>query len=787
MSGPDINILNGATGSTSEVKPHGASLAELKKGRVYFRQKPTSFEKQSETLQEIVKFREMLEDLIEKNSPPLTTIPDEHKPLIAKLAHESDKTLTALSKHIHHELLPAQDEDDDYHQGSTSTVLPLGVVEAAINTILQRNNYGLDNITGGKVPASLCVWRWEVKAHHRDWLPKNAQEKAESRQIERSQAKQHLLNIFQSLPQEEQNALVGHRSNHKHSQEAKDTQASTTIDFALEAIKVTSPRSKQESPIKQLENEENDIPSEATNFKISRPKKPIDPERAAKEKEKLEKKVARAEREKKEKEAQNKSRSLMANFLAKPQHSARIESKEKDIAVAGSSTIQSEFDKSFKPFILKKDTRLAPINHFLKLKDLGKSPIAARVDNGIIIIDDDDIPENDVEMQCMQTNEVDVTELDTQDHLRSVISSLPRPSTNSRFSQPIPHLKTYNPTITRDVVSQLSEAEITGDISLVRTLLSKLRNRLLLPAKVFIFTEDARPGYFGTWTRNSRIIGPRTPFAKDVLVFDYNYDSGEEWEEEPAGDADDVIEDAEDEDAEGSDPDSDLDSWLVDDDDDIEIPVDDKDLSPMPIPSAPQVTKRKAEESEKKLGKKRKVVVPLVPFARGPCWESSIGQCDYDLLKPYRIQMFNDTPFPIDPFTYVSTCIEDKRASDKASQSNGIFVIPNLPDHLATSNLSNKNDTSTTESPSIPAPSAPKKTTLAPKTPFPDIYLPLLLDQITSLQAVSITFLVEAIYRELREYKVKKNAIEAKVREVGEKCKQKKFWVVKPAAQAHRR
>lgn len=209
-------------------------------------------------------------------------------------------------------------------------------------------------------------------------------------------------------------------------------------------------------------------------------------------------------------------------------------------------------------------------------------------------------------------------------------------------------------------MSQLSEAEIAGDISLVRMLLSKLCNRSLLPAKVFIFTEDARPGYFGTWTRNSRIIGPRTPFAKDVLVFDYSYDSGEEWEEEPAGDADDVVEDGEDEDGEGSDPDSDLDSWLVDDDDEPEIPIDDRDSSPMLIPSLPQTTKRKAEEGEKKLGKKRKVVIPLVPFARGPCWESSIGQCDHDLLKPYRIQMFNGrlkflsllTSYSITPLRY---------------------------------------------------------------------------------------------------------------------------------------
>lgn len=39
-------------------------------------------------LAEIVKFREMLEQRFERNDPPLSAIPEEHKPIIAKLAHE---------------------------------------------------------------------------------------------------------------------------------------------------------------------------------------------------------------------------------------------------------------------------------------------------------------------------------------------------------------------------------------------------------------------------------------------------------------------------------------------------------------------------------------------------------------------------------------------------------------------------------------------------------------------------------------------------------------------------
>lgn len=79
--------------------------AELKNGKVIFRQKPVSFEKMSDTMQggypialifilyiscssEIVNFRDMVEDRVSKGCPTLEKIPDAHLPLIAKLIHE---------------------------------------------------------------------------------------------------------------------------------------------------------------------------------------------------------------------------------------------------------------------------------------------------------------------------------------------------------------------------------------------------------------------------------------------------------------------------------------------------------------------------------------------------------------------------------------------------------------------------------------------------------------------------------------------------------------------------
>jgi hypothetical protein len=100
----------------------------------------------------------------------------------------SEKSITVLAKHIHHELLPAQDEDDDTIPSPVSLALPLLVVEDAIKSVASRNNYGLDGVLGSsKAPASLSVWRWEVKEEYWDWLPKAARDKAGSRLAERHQ------------------------------------------------------------------------------------------------------------------------------------------------------------------------------------------------------------------------------------------------------------------------------------------------------------------------------------------------------------------------------------------------------------------------------------------------------------------------------------------------------------------------------------------------------------------------------------------------------------------------
>lgn len=183
-------------------------MAEIKNGKVVFKQRPISFEKASETMQEIVKFREMLDKHVTEQAKPLISIPEENMPVVVKLAQESDKTALALAKQIRLTLLPGKGEVDEAYRMSLESCLPLPVVEHAIKMIMMRVNYGLECLVGQKTPAAVCIWRWEVQDAYKDWLPKSSRDVAEARLAERHQAKNDLSVAFKSLPEAQQSAIL---------------------------------------------------------------------------------------------------------------------------------------------------------------------------------------------------------------------------------------------------------------------------------------------------------------------------------------------------------------------------------------------------------------------------------------------------------------------------------------------------------------------------------------------------------------------------------------------------
>lgn len=101
----------------------------------------------------------------------------------------SDKGIVPLAKHIRSVLLPGPGEVADAHRLNLESNLPLAAVEDAIKMVMTRINYGLDGPLGQKLPAAVCVWRWEVRDAYRDWLPKSSREIADARLAERIQAR----------------------------------------------------------------------------------------------------------------------------------------------------------------------------------------------------------------------------------------------------------------------------------------------------------------------------------------------------------------------------------------------------------------------------------------------------------------------------------------------------------------------------------------------------------------------------------------------------------------------
>lgn len=234
------------------------------------------------------------------------------------------------------------------------------------------------------------------------------------------------------------------------------------------------------------------------------------------------------------------------------------------------------------------------------------------------------------------------------DYLRRVSSK--RRKIPSSYNANGLRYKSFSAHCVRDIFARLSEAEILGDDVAVRSLQNFLASRDEIPAKVLIFHEDYRPGYFGTFTKSSTVVGPQAPISKDAVAFDYSYDSGEDWEEEEEG-ADDLLSLGGSDVEKSSDVDDDeFDDWLVGDDEPIDpgTPLDERAGSPgFPFPQDLLPKRKNAPaEKESKETKKRKVM-PLVPFSKGPCLETNIGECEYEPFNPYRIQLFNGAPISL--------------------------------------------------------------------------------------------------------------------------------------------
>ncbi|EJD52907.1 hypothetical protein AURDEDRAFT_157461 [Auricularia subglabra TFB-10046 SS5] len=730
-------------------KDENATSVTLQDGKATIKQKPLAMDKLSDTMQEIVRFREM----VEKAPGPLEAIPNDHLSLIAKLAHERRAPPAAtmlqggLARNIRKLLLP-----DAEAAGSATSAdrCPVPMIEKAITTLAERVNYGIDDGA-----ASLCEWRWEVK--DLSLLPEDLREKLEARRADRVKAKATLRALFDALPAEKREELLKKPARKEKGKGSKLHVQDVNQDAAPPTDKARS--DKETTPAHVAEGEENRQAAAPPSEKKA--KLEADPAKTPKD---TAKKAAKA----KEKEETKKSAAIFASFFKRPSggHSAKS-------SIASSSAVKSEkpvsdFDATFHPFTLKKDATLAPVNKFTTAKyrqECQQKPDVIELnDDGKVVIE-------------VKDEEVASSSATPGEFLKEFVSGVPAqyrtvPTTRLRG------LKAVSGMSVKDVMDKINDAEEEGDDVEVARLQRLLKDRKRFPIKLLQYHEDVRPAYWGTWTKSSASVGPRTPFGQDA-VFNYEYDSEEDWEEEPEEGTGEAIDDAMSVDS-GDDDDDDADSWLAPDDEVEELegsppPLDDDPfLAPSPAPVAStsssaakplETRKRKAATSARDDGKKKRKVVPLVPWIKGPFWEESRAKKDVPAaLRAYRLRLLNDAPCSIDPFTWVST--------DEPT----IYV--RRPPAAVVQAVNNPVPQTSAES-SGATPPAPKKTQLAPSTTFPDEHVPYLLEAVAKHEG-PLTVLCEKVYQDLRAHKVFKNCIEKKIRDISERKGRR--WVVKPEA-----
>ncbi|XP_022906404.1 chromatin assembly factor 1 subunit A isoform X3 [Onthophagus taurus] len=149
-------------------------------------------------------------------------------------------------------------------------------------------------------------------------------------------------------------------------------------------------------------------------------------------------------------------------------------------------------------------------------------------------------------------------------------------------------------------------------------------------AKYFLFNENQRPAYYGTFRKSSKSIRPKKPFNKDEQLFDYEVDSDEEWEEEPEGESlkgtDDEDEEKESEGNEAND------DYLVDNEffvphghlSEDEIDDEAEKLDPEIHKAKLQLLKNEFEEE------RRLKTLRIRPLVIGSCWD---GKSNDTLMK----------------------------------------------------------------------------------------------------------------------------------------------------------
>lgn len=253
-------------------------------------------------------------------------------------------------------------------------------------------------------------------------------------------------------------------------------------------------------------------------------------------------------------------------------------------------------------------------------------------------------------------------------------------------------------------------------------------------------------------------------------MFTYDYDSEEEWEEEPEGGEDVNSDDARSQNSD-SDHDSEVDDWMCDDDEVEFIEGYDGDAEEHqrdPEMAARNRALAKRERSNKDATARSKAPKALVPFSRGPVWESEYGKSLHSTFESMTICFINgenvhdswvelllmlafaDAKSGLNPLTFHSS----KRESSTATKTGS-----SLAQAQALSSTDQATGSPTGDVNKKSASAGPK----GPRKPFPQELYPALIRIITSSESKNKADLLSELSKAFPN--ATKVAIEAELKE----------------------
>ncbi|WRT65688.1 uncharacterized protein IL334_002633 [Kwoniella shivajii] len=752
------------------------SLVELKGRKLIFKQEALS---RKLPRRQLLNFEGWLLDEVEAGKK-ITEVPEEFWGLIVMAGHElSSSNESLFVKNLKSALDVVKSGQDP---------LPNEAVIPLIPKLFTLKQYGFlpsdfsPSTSTVKIPAALQIRSWEANDLEQHF-PADQIDELITRTRMREQAREDCLRILDGLDDIEKIELIkGDKDKGKDVKEVKEIKDKVVKeDLVPESPRVDSRKSREGTANTVDSSRRSASPTKKTKMtpeeeEAARLRKE---EKEAKKAEIVEKRAAK-EREKERRDAlvAKQQRTMMGFFKTKPptplisRASPAGPSSLKGDDVSPVKSKGSDYARTFRLMPQRPHVHIAEMNRWVPKRELDSGEGSSKASS---------------------TSEVDSWQANDfiDEHLRRHGKS-----TRSSRRHLIKGLKIIPPHGTvADVYSTLEDAEDP------RAVLSQLKDRNKFPWKVLAFDQQTRPPYCGTFTKKSVVVGPRTPFAQDP-IFDYSYDSSDDWVDDEGGeDVDDFGEGEPKEDEEDEDDDEDegeFDDWLDD--------AEDVDFTPVEGESTPQAEPEQARLPMKVVKKSREVpkkVVKLTPSWKGPVWESIIGEEGTNGLEGYRIQLLNETPHSIDPFTFKSDEPEQRFKASFSSTVIGatlnvrcllsveaIFTpsappVPEKPKSVPnSSSIDSKPIYASTSSTAVNGDVTPQSRSRAagPKVGFPETHVAELYQLIEGSKKIKPDLVSQL--RESFENIATKAAIEAKLKEVAVREGKTKDsqWKVKPEA-----